>query len=90
LDSKGHVRTTRSSAAWIGLIGAAIVLIALLVFILQNLTDVTVHYLGFDGKVPLGVALLLSAIAGLLLVSIPGSVRILQLRRLVKKNAERR
>jgi uncharacterized integral membrane protein len=49
-----------------------------------------VHYLGFHGRVPLGVALLLAAIAGLLLVSIPGTVRILQLRRAVKKAATHR
>jgi len=89
MDSRGHVRKTRSGAAWFGLIAAAIVLAALLVFVLQNLRSVTVHYLGFKGEVPLGVALLLAAIAGLLLVSIPGSVRILQLRRAVRKSAQR-
>jgi uncharacterized integral membrane protein len=85
LDSKGRVRRSRSSALWAALIGGAIVLIALLVFILQNSTQVSVHFLGFHGKVGLGVALLLAAIAGLLLVAIPGSVRILQLQRVVRK-----
>jgi uncharacterized integral membrane protein len=90
LDRHGRVRTTRSGAVLAGLVVAAIILIALLVFVLQNLESVSVHYLGFHGRVPLGVALLLSAIAGLLLVSIPGTVRILQLRRAVKKAATQR
>jgi uncharacterized integral membrane protein len=90
LDRHGRVRTTRSGALWFGLIAAAIILIALLVFVLQNLETVSVHYLGFHGRVPLGVALLLAAIAGLLLVSIPGSVRILQLRRTLRKSVTHR
>ena len=51
-------------------------LIFLLVFILQNQISVTIRFLGFAGAVPVGVALLLAAIAGLLLVAIPGGVRI--------------
>jgi uncharacterized integral membrane protein len=90
LDRHGRVRTTRSGAVLAGLVVAAIILVALLVFVLQNLESVSVHYLGFHGRVPLGVALLLAAIAGLLLVSIPGTVRILQLRRAVKKAATHR
>jgi uncharacterized integral membrane protein len=90
LDRRGRVRTTRSGALWFGLIAAAIILIALLIFVLQNLESVTVHYLGFHGRVPVGVALLLAAVAGLLLVSIPGSVRILQLRRAVRKSSPSR
>jgi uncharacterized integral membrane protein len=90
LDKHGRVRPTRSGALWFGLIAAAVILIALLIFVLQNLEDVTVHYLGFSGRVPLGVSLLLAAIAGLLLVSIPGSVRILQLRRALRKSAANR
>ena len=36
----------------------------LLVFILQNQIAVTIQFLGFKGSVPVGVALLLAAIAG--------------------------
>ena len=87
MDREGHVRRTRSSAIWIGLIAAALVLVALLIFVGQNSNRVSVHYLGANGRVPLAVALLLSAVAGLLIGAIPGTVRILQLRRAVKKNA---
>jgi uncharacterized integral membrane protein len=87
---KGRVRRTVSSALWVGLIGAALVLILLLIFIVQNSADVTVHYLGLHGRVPIAVALLLSAIAGLLLIAIPGTARIVQLRKAVRNNARGR
>lgn len=87
LTSRGKVRSTRVSALWIGLIIAAVLLVLLLIFIAQNSRDVTVRYLGLDGQVSLAVALLLSAVAGLLLVAIPGTARIIQLRRALKKNA---
>jgi uncharacterized integral membrane protein len=53
----------------------------LLIFILQNGQRVKVSFLGIDGQLPLGVALLLAAACGVLLVAIPGTGRILQLRR---------
>ncbi|MPY81149.1 MAG: DUF1049 domain-containing protein [Actinophytocola sp.] len=87
LTSKGKIRRTRVSAWWVGLIAAAILLVALLIFIAQNSHTVTIHYLGFEGQASLAVALLLAAVAGLLLVAIPGTARIMQLRRALKKNA---
>jgi uncharacterized integral membrane protein len=59
-----------------------------LIFIAQNSRTVTIHYLGFEGQASLAVALLLAAVAGLLLVAIPGTARIMQLRRALKRNAE--
>jgi len=82
----GH---SRSGGLWTGLILSAIVLIFLLVFILQNQISVTIRFLGFAGSVPVGVALLLAAIAGLLLVAIPGGVRIMELRRAARRAARR-
>ena len=58
----------------------AVVLVLLLIFILQNSRTVQISYLGAHGHLPLGVALLLAAILGTLLVVIPGTARILQLR----------
>jgi uncharacterized integral membrane protein len=83
------LRHSRSGGLWTGLILSAIVLIFLLVFILQNQISVTIRFLGFAGSVPVGVALLLAAIAGLLLVAIPGGVRIMQLRRAARRAARR-
>jgi uncharacterized integral membrane protein len=61
------------------------VLVALLIFIAQNSAQVSIHYFGFHGRISLAVALLLAAVAGILLVAIPGTVRIVQLRRTVRR-----
>ena len=79
------VRRSRSGGLWTGLILSAIVLIFLLVFILQNQDSVRITFLWFGGSLPVGVALLLAAIAGLLLVAIPGGVRMTQLRRAARR-----
>lgn len=79
-DTRAAVRS-RTGGLWAGLILSAVVLIFLLVFILQNLDPVQITFLGWTGALPTGVALLFAAVAGVLLVAIPGSVRMLQLRR---------
>jgi len=78
-------RPTRISGTWVAVIVAIFVLIFLLVFILQNLSDVTIHFLGAAGTLPLGVALLFASIAGALLVALVGAARIMQLRRQAKR-----
>jgi uncharacterized integral membrane protein len=83
------VGRTRTSGLWVGLILSTLVLIFLLIFILQNLNPVEIHFLGAVGTLPTGVAMLFAAVAGILLVAIPGSARILQLRRAAKKGARR-
>jgi uncharacterized integral membrane protein len=89
----GHSRSapqppaaTRAGLLWTGLILSAVVLLLLLVFILQNLEQVRVSFLGFSGTLPTGVALLFAAVAGLLLVAIPGGLRMLQLRRAARRS----
>lgn len=74
-------RPTRVSAAWVAVIAAAVVLALLLVFILQNTRSVKISYFTANGTLPLGVALLLAAIGGVLLAGVVGSLRIWQLRR---------
>ncbi len=74
---------SRAGAWWAGMIVAAVVLVLLLIFVGQNNQPVTVRFLWLTGRVPLGVAMLLAVIVGVLTVAIPGSIRILQLRRLV-------
>ena len=80
-------RRSRTGGLWVGLILSAVVLLLLLVFILQNPTPAQIAFFAFEGELPLGVALLLAAIAGMLLVAIPGSLRILQLRRAARRRA---
>jgi lipopolysaccharide assembly protein A len=65
----------------------AIVLIVLLVFILENTQSVKISFFGASSHLPLGVALLLAAIGGALLVGIIGAARIVQLRRHVRRRA---
>jgi uncharacterized integral membrane protein len=83
------VTRTRTGGLYLGLILSAVVLVFLLVFILQNLEPVRIEFLGLAGQLPTGVALLLAAIAGLLLVAIPGGLRILQLRRVATRAGRR-
>jgi len=87
LDERGRVRSGRVSAAWVGSIGTAIFLILLIIFIAQNSRKVTLHFFGWAGQFSLALTILLSAVIGVLLVAIPGSLRILQLRRALRKNA---
>ncbi len=78
------VRRSRFGGLWVGLIVSAVVLVLLLIFILQNSVTVQVDYFGWSGQLPLAVAILLGVAAGALLVALPGTVRILQLRRKVR------
>lgn len=66
-------------------VAAAIVLILLLVFILENTQSVKISYFGASGHMPLGVALLLAAAGGALLIAVVGTLRITQLRRHSKR-----
>ncbi|WP_307868443.1 LapA family protein [Umezawaea beigongshangensis] len=76
---------TRTSGAWVAVVVAAILLIFLLVFVLQNLDGATVQFLGIEATMPLGVALLFAAVIGALLVALVGGARIVQLRRQAKR-----
>jgi uncharacterized integral membrane protein len=74
------IRLTRVGGVWVALALFAIVLLVLLVFILQNGRRADIAFFGAHWHLPLGVALLLAAVFGNLLVLIPGTARILQLR----------
>jgi len=64
---------------WVALVAFAVVLLMIMVFILQNGQRSDVYVMGAHGHLPMGVALLLSAIFGVLLVAQPTGVRVLQL-----------
>jgi uncharacterized integral membrane protein len=81
----GKVPGTRTGNAFKMLVAGAIVLILLLVFILENTQSVKISYFGASGHLALGVALLIAAIGGALLVGIVGTARILQLRHHVRR-----
>ncbi len=73
-------RLTRASAAWVATAAALLLLVLLIIFILQNSRHVEVHYLGFAGSLPLGMALLIAAVGGGVAVAIAGVARVTQLR----------
>jgi hypothetical protein len=57
-----------------------VVLLLLLIFILENRSEVDIAYFGAHAHMPLGLALLLAAALGALLVAIPAAARIIQQR----------
>ncbi len=73
--------TTRAGTAWVLACVAAVALLALIVFITQNLRPVEVSFLGWHGQFPLVVAVLAAVLIGSVLTLILGSTRIVQLRR---------
>jgi uncharacterized integral membrane protein len=77
---------TRAGALWSALAIGFLLLVLLLVFIVQNGDTATVHLFGWAGQLPVGIALLLAAVAGGLLTFLVGTARIIQLRRAAKKN----
>lgn len=74
-------RRSRLGSMWVSLIGMSVVLVILLIFVLQNPTSTEIRFLWLDGQLPIGVAMLFASIAGILLVAIPATGRIWQLRR---------
>ncbi|MEV0851871.1 LapA family protein [Nocardia fluminea] len=80
------VHGSRTGYTWIALLSAALLGIVLLIFIIQNLDKVRTNLLFWDFELPLGITVLLSVIAGALVMGLVGGVRILQLRHAAKKS----
>ena len=80
------VDRTRTGGLWVALIAAAVVILLLLIFILQNTEQVEVSLFGANPDLPLGVALLLAAVLGALIVALVGTARIVQLRILARRH----
>lgn len=72
---------TRAGATWAGLCAAVLILVALIVFMLQNTQLVLVSFLGWQGSLPLAVALLVAGIGVGIVALVIGTLRIHQLRR---------
>jgi uncharacterized integral membrane protein len=80
------VKFTRAAALWSLLVFGFLILILLLVFIMQNTDSTTVNFFAWQASLPVGVAVLLSAVGGGLLTVAVGTARMIQLRRAAKKN----
>ena len=72
---------SRLGGLWVVAVFGAVILVLLLVFILQNGQRVEIHLYGAHWNAPLGVALLMAAALGVLLVVVPAGGRIIQLKR---------
>ena len=80
------LKRTRISGLWVAVGFFAVILLLLLIFILQNGQKVDVSYMGAHGHLPLGVALLLAAVCGVILVVLAGTARISQLRTTARRH----
>ena len=80
---------SRTGGLWVAGVLFALVLLLLLIFVLENGQRADVAFLGMHGRLPLGVALLLAAVFGILLVALPGTARIVQLRMLGRRRGAR-
>ena len=81
----GHQKQGVTGGTWIALILGALILILLLIFILQNNVSADFAFFGLAFNLPLGVAMLFAAIAGVLIAALLGSVRLFKLSRRVRK-----
>lgn len=72
-------------AVWIGLVIGAIVLVLLLIFVIQNQGTASFEYFAARFELPLGVAMLLAAVAGALIMALVGSVRMIQMSLTMRK-----
>ncbi|GAB4012198.1 lipopolysaccharide assembly protein LapA domain-containing protein [Nocardioides ultimimeridianus] len=79
------LRSSWTSKTWTAVVGLAVLLVLLIVFIAQNTAAVAVRFLGWTWHPPLAVALLAAVAAGLLIAVCAGTLRILQLRRRVRR-----
>jgi putative membrane protein len=80
------VPRTRTGAAWVGVCAAAVIAVALIVFMVQNTRSVEISFLWMAASTSLAVALLIAAVGGILLTLVVGTARITQLRRVVRRN----
>lgn len=83
-EQQHQIKRTTTSRLWSLSLISLLLLIVLLVFILQNAKTVQVSFLMLHGNMALGVALLMAAVIGGLLVGMFALARILQLRHVAR------
>ncbi len=86
LPAQHVVRRSRVGGVWVASALFALMLLLLLIFILENGQRADIAFFGAHGHLPLGVALLLAAVLGVLLIVIPGTGRIVQLRMVARRH----
>lgn len=79
------IPSTRAARTWTRLVPAMAVLAVIVVFVFQNLRAARVGFLMFSGTIPLAAALLGAVALGVVATVALGSVRIIQLRKLLHR-----
>lgn len=77
------VVSTRTSRTWVKVLPGLVLLAVLLIFVFQNLRSTKISFFTASGAFPLALALVGAAALGALCVLALGSVRILQLRKVI-------
>ncbi len=85
-----QIESTRASRAWTRILPALLLLAVILVFVFQNLNNTKISFLMFSGKVPAALALIVAAALGGSFVLTIGSIRIIQLRKVIHTSPESR
>lgn len=83
---KTKVKGSFAATTWLGLIVGFLLLILLIIFILQNQQTTELNFFAWSVEWPAGVAFLIFAIAGALIMALVGGWRMFELRRQVKKS----
>lgn len=78
------VAHSRTGMVWMAVCGAALLAVALIVFLVQNTQSTAISFLWMTTNAPLSLALLITAVGSVVLTLILGSVRIIQLRHQVR------
>ena len=84
-EARPQVRGTRTGRVWVGVCAAALITVALIIFMIENTHTVQVTFLGMSGSTSLALMLLIAAVGGILVTLIVGSARIIQLRHAVRR-----
>jgi uncharacterized integral membrane protein len=83
---RGGVASTRTSRTWVKVMPALLLLAVILLFVFENLRSTKVSFATASGRLPLALALLAAAALGGLLVFALGSIRIMQLRKVIHRS----
>jgi uncharacterized integral membrane protein len=81
---------TNAGRLWVAIGVAVVLLILLIIFIAENSHHVTISFLGASGTISVGLAMLISAVAGAVVTLLAGTARILQLRHEVRRHRRHR
>ncbi len=84
-NDQKKVKGSLAASTWVALIVGFLLLILLIVFIMQNQQSVELNFFTWTGQFPAGIAFLIFAIAGALIMALVGGWRMFELRRQVKK-----